>query len=62
MRSSPGDVLGNLVAKTLVGTLVLLGAGEHLLHILSHGLLVVTVAVSSGGVVLHTTPHNLALP
>jgi len=50
---SPRDHLGNLVAHTLVGSLMLLGSWEHLLHILSHGLLVVTVAVSSGGVVLY---------
>ena len=60
-RYTPGDVLGDLVSQPLVGALVLLGAGEHLLHILSHGLLVVTVAVSSGGVVLHSTPYGLAL-
>ena len=54
-------MLGDLVSQALVGALVLLGAREHLLHVLSHGLLVVTVAVSSRGVVLHNTPHNLAL-
>ena len=62
LRSSPGDVLGDLVAKALVGALVLLGAGEHLLGVLCHGLLVVTVAVGSGGVVLQHTKKTSASP
>ena len=58
LHALPGDVLGNLVAKALIGTLVLLGAREHLLRVLSHGLLVVTVAVSSRGVVLQHTRRD----
>lgn len=45
-------MLGDLVAQTLIGALMLLGAWEHLLHVLSHGLVIVTVAVSSRQVVL----------